>query len=93
MKICIILGTRPEIIKMSPIIRECQKQKLNYFILHTNQHYSENLDRIFFDELELPKPKYNLEGGFYETAFKSTYDGLLQISRAILLLNGYRPDD
>jgi uncharacterized protein (UPF0332 family) len=37
--------------------------------------------------------KYNLEGGFYETAFKSAYDGLLQISRAILLLNGYRPDD
>jgi uncharacterized protein (UPF0332 family) len=37
--------------------------------------------------------KYNLEGRFYETAFKSAYDGLLQISRAILLLNGYRPDD
>lgn len=37
--------------------------------------------------------KYNLKGGFYETAFKSAYDGLLQISRAILLLNGYRPDN
>lgn len=37
--------------------------------------------------------KYNLEGGFLETAFKSAYDGLLQISRVVLLLNGYRPDD
>lgn len=37
--------------------------------------------------------KYNLDGEFYETAFKSAYDGLLQISRAILLLNGYRPDN
>ncbi len=37
--------------------------------------------------------KYNLNGNFYDTAFKSTYDGLLQISRTILLLNGYRPDD
>jgi len=37
--------------------------------------------------------KYNLEGEFYETAFKSVYDGLLQISRVILLLNGYRPDN
>lgn len=37
--------------------------------------------------------KYNLEGRFYETAFKSAYDGLLQISRVILLLNRYRPDD
>jgi len=60
MKIAIVLGTRPEIIKMSPIIRECVKQNINFFILHTNQHYSENLDRIFFKELELPRPKYNL---------------------------------
>jgi len=37
--------------------------------------------------------KYNFDGGFHETAFKSAYDGLLQISRTILLLNGYRPDD
>jgi len=63
MKIAIILGTRPEIIKMSPIIQECEKQGLNYFILHTNQHYTENLDRIFFKELNLPQPKYNLNIG------------------------------
>lgn len=62
-KIAIIIGTRPEIIKMSPIIRECQRRRLNFFILHTNQHYSENLDRIFFKELKLPQPKYNLNIG------------------------------
>ena len=48
---------------MSPIIWECQKSNLDYFILHTNQHYSENLDRIFFEELDLPLPKYNLKVG------------------------------
>lgn len=37
--------------------------------------------------------KYNFDGGFMDTTFKSAYDGLLQISRAILLLNGYRPND
>ena len=37
--------------------------------------------------------KYNLDGGFSDTAFKSAYDGLLQISRVILFLNGFRPDD
>ena len=37
--------------------------------------------------------EYNCGGGFPDTAFKSAYDGILQISRAILLLNGYRPDD
>ena len=63
MKITIILGTRPEIIKMSPVIRECEKRELEYFILHTGQHYSYNLDRIFFEELELPEAKYNLEVG------------------------------
>ena len=63
MKICIILGTRPEIIKMSPIIREFQRRHLDFFILHTNQHYSRNLDKIFFEELNLPLPKYNLNVG------------------------------
>ena len=48
---------------MSPIIRECQKRKLDFFVLHTNQHYSKNLDDIFFEELNLPKPKYNLGVG------------------------------
>ncbi len=37
--------------------------------------------------------EYNLRGGFYETAFKTAYDGLLQVSRVVLLLNGYRPND
>jgi len=59
----IILGTRPEIIKMSPIIRECQRRDIKYFILHTGQHYSYEMDRTFFEELELPEPKYNLDVG------------------------------
>lgn len=63
MKIAIILGTRPEIIKMSPIIRECENRNLDYFVLHTGQHYSYEMDKIFFDELELPTPKYNLNVG------------------------------
>jgi UDP-N-acetylglucosamine 2-epimerase (non-hydrolysing) len=63
MKTSIILGTRPEIIKMSPIIRECKKQGFDYFTLHTGQHYSYNLDKIFFKQLELPEAKYNLDVG------------------------------
>jgi len=63
MKLAIILGTRPEIIKMSPIIRECEEKRENYFILHTGQHYSYNLDKLFFNQLNLPKPKYTLDIG------------------------------
>lgn len=60
MKLAIILGTRPEIIKLSPVIRECQKHGIDFFILHTNQHYSDNMDKSFFEDLRLPVPKYNL---------------------------------
>ena len=63
MKIAVILGTRPEIIKLSGIIRYCESENLDYFIIHSNQHYDSELDEIFFKELELPKPKYNLEVG------------------------------
>ncbi len=63
MKIAIVVGTRPEIIKMSPIIRECERRKQDYFILHTGQHYSYNMDRVFFEQLELPAAKYNLDVG------------------------------
>ena len=63
MKLSIIIGTRPEIIKMSPMIRECERRGLNYFILHTGQHYSYNMDKVFFKQLELPAPKYNLDVG------------------------------
>lgn len=48
---------------MSPVIRECNRLGLDYFILHTGQHYSYNMDRVFFDQLELPEPMYNLDVG------------------------------
>jgi UDP-N-acetylglucosamine 2-epimerase (non-hydrolysing) len=63
MKTAIILGTRPEIIKMSPLMRLFQRECLDFFIMHTNQHYSRNMDQVFFDELDLPAPKYNLNIG------------------------------
>ena len=83
MKISIILGTRPEIIKMSPIIRELQKRNLDYFVLHTNQHYSENLDRIFFKELNLSLPKYNLKVGSGSQA-EQTGKMLIKIEKVLI---------
>ena len=59
-QIAIVSGTRPEIIKMSPIIRECTRKGLDYFVLHTGQHYSYTMDRVFFEQLEVSKAKYNL---------------------------------
>ena len=61
--IAIIVGTRPEIIKMSPIIRECRMRALDHFVIHTGQHYSFEMDQIFFQQLELPPPEYQLNVG------------------------------
>ena len=63
MNIAIVLGTRPEIIKMSPVIRELEKRKSDFLILHTGQHYSYNMDRVFFEQLKLPEAKFNLDVG------------------------------
>ncbi len=52
--IALILGTRPEIIKLSPLIRLLEKRKRPYFIIHTGQHYSYEMSRLFFKELSLP---------------------------------------
>ena len=60
MNIAIIIGTRPEIIKMAPVIRELERRNSKFFILHTGQHYSHNLDRVFIEQLNLPKSKHNL---------------------------------
>jgi UDP-N-acetylglucosamine 2-epimerase (non-hydrolysing) len=63
MKITVILGTRPEIIKMSPVIRELENRLIDYFVIHTGQHYSYNMDKVFFKQLNLSEAKYNLEVG------------------------------
>ena len=63
MRISIILGTRPEIIKLSPIIRESTQKNQDFFILHTGQHYSYKMDQVFFEKLEVPGAEYNLEVG------------------------------
>ncbi|MFZ5392122.1 MAG: non-hydrolyzing UDP-N-acetylglucosamine 2-epimerase [Patescibacteria group bacterium] len=62
-KIVFILGTRPEIIKLYPLITFCQKKHLPHYIVHTNQHYDRDLDQVFFKELKLKPAKYNLQIG------------------------------
>lgn len=57
-KVGLFVGTRPGIIKFSPLMRELEKRNMDFFIIHTGQHYSYGMDKVFFDELELPEPKY-----------------------------------
>jgi len=62
-KIAIVVGTRPEIIKMAPVVRACQSRGTPFLLLHTGQHYSFEMDGVFFEELGLPRPHHNLEVG------------------------------
>ena len=63
MKIATILGTRPEIIKMAPIIAEIDDRNINQIVLHTGQHYDKEMSDNFFRDLEIPTPDYNIHVG------------------------------
>jgi UDP-N-acetylglucosamine 2-epimerase (non-hydrolysing) len=58
-KVLIILGTRPEIIRLSCIIKKIEKYFLTV-VVNTNQNFDKNLNKVFFKQLALKKPKYNL---------------------------------
>ena len=60
LKLMTILGTRPEIIKMSEIIKKCD-QYFDHTLVHTGQNYDYELNKIFFDELGLRKPDHYLD--------------------------------
>ncbi|SEO23024.1 UDP-N-acetylglucosamine 2-epimerase (non-hydrolysing) [Halogranum amylolyticum] len=61
--IVVVLGTRPEIIKFAPVIRECLARDVPFTLVHTGQHYSRELDRVFFEQLDLPAPDVHLDVG------------------------------
>ena len=62
----IIAGARPNFMKIAPIVHAIQKKKnktLNYRLIHTGQHYDNNMSTNFFDQLEIPLPHINLGVG------------------------------
>ncbi len=60
MKIMTIVGTRPELIKLSRVIVELDKTS-NHVLVHTGQNYDDELNKVFFDELEIRQPDYYLD--------------------------------
>jgi len=64
MKIVLVCGARPNFMKIVPIVRELRyrmlrkkkKMNLNYILVHTGQHYDDEMSKVFFGDLELPKP-------------------------------------
>ncbi|MBY5959918.1 UDP-N-acetylglucosamine 2-epimerase (non-hydrolyzing) [Membranicola marinus] len=61
-KIVVVIGARPQFIKHAPL-EEALKPYFEVVTVHTGQHYDENMSKVFFDELAMNKPAYNLEVG------------------------------
>lgn len=90
MKILIIVGTRPNFIKVAPLIEEInliKKDKnyksIRYCLVHTGQHYDFEMSRIFFQDLKIPKPNYNLEVGSGSHAWQ-TAETMKKLEKLVL---------
>lgn len=63
-KIVTVVGARPQFIKAAAVSRVLRSQyasQVQEILVHTGQHFDENMSKVFFDELDIPEPKYNLE--------------------------------
>lgn len=87
LKLMTIVGTRPEIIKMSAIIKKCDKY-FDHVLVHTGQNYDYELNKIFFEELEIREPDYYL--GVVGENLGQTMGNV--ISKSYELMQQVRPD-
>ncbi|MFM8700995.1 MAG: UDP-N-acetylglucosamine 2-epimerase, partial [Hyphomicrobiales bacterium] len=81
MKIVTVVGARPQFIKaaaVSRVIRDNHAGQIDEVLVHTGQHYDDNMSKVFFDELDIPRPKYNLEisGGQHGTMTGRMLEGV-----------------
>jgi len=94
MKICIVLSTRPEIIKLAPLIKLLKLKKENFFLINTNQHYLNMMSNIFFKYFNIPHPKYNIKasakthGIFFSKTIKEIEKILFKEKPNFLIVQG-----
>lgn len=81
-KIITVIGARPQFIKASVVSKELRKE-FNEIIIHTGQHYDKNMSDIFFTQLNIPKPDYNLGIGGGTHAFQ-TGNMMIEIEKILM---------
>lgn len=85
LKVVTVVGTRPEIIRLSEVIKKFDKS-FKHFLVHTGQNYDYELNEIFFDDLGLRKPDYFLNSAS-DTAVRTISNILTEIEKILLKLN------
>lgn len=88
MKVALIVGTRPQIIKSQPLIKELISRKSKVCIIHTGQHYDYEMSKAFFSELKIRNPNYNL-GISQGSSSKQLGDIISKLEKP---LNKFNPD-
>jgi UDP-N-acetylglucosamine 2-epimerase len=90
MKIASIVGARPQFVKLAPLAQAVEERnrargskKIEHVIIHTGQHYDYQMNKVFFDELGIPEPRYNLNVGS-ETHGRQTGEMMKQIESVLV---------
>lgn len=87
--VAVVVGTRPGIIKMAPIVRALERENVAHFIIHTGQHYSSEMDDVFMEELGLKAKVHRVRGSNDKITHGAKTGHMLQGVEEILL--GKRP--
>lgn len=94
-QLAVVVGTRPGIVMIAPIIKRLQQLGVPHFVIHSGQHYSPEMDDVFFQQLNLEPPKYRLEGvsnntthGAQTAAMLTGIERLLMLEKPVGILVG-----
>ncbi|WP_161958915.1 non-hydrolyzing UDP-N-acetylglucosamine 2-epimerase [Ferruginivarius sediminum] len=84
-EICVVVGTRPGIVMMAPLIHELGRRQVPHFVVHTGQHYSPAMDADLFEDLGLPQADYRLEGVAERRTHGGQTAGMLEGSEKVFM--------
>lgn len=82
-ELAVVVGTRPELVKMAPVLRAVDESAFSLHLVHTGQHYDDELSGSFFRALDLPEPDANLGVGSGSQA-EQTADALVGVERMLV---------